>query len=302
MVLCFFVWVGAAAAQSSAPIRIDNSDGCGDQRAAVEVGRDSIRRDRFYKETDRWFQDRLAALQKCVDEIPLRRTKLEEERRKYDARKNESYATAQSILAWSLGLGFPLALFLSYAQSAGIAGNAALVRLRDWKGSPMFLWAACAAASVGLFATTWFGLGMSYDVRPASMGLSGLVTMVVSALLACLAIGLALDFVRNGLWSTLKGIAILIHYLFARHPAQTHLPAHVTDALVRRDFGRVMREHGIGIKGFWRELITPRFVRRHQLEKAAQVKAQLDADVAILKSAIERESARAAYLDKRDNA
>jgi hypothetical protein len=31
------------------------------------------------------------------------------------------------------------------------------------------------------------------------------------------------------------------------------------------------------------------------------VKAQLDADAGILKSAIERESVRATYLDKRDN-
>jgi hypothetical protein len=111
----------------------------------------------------------------------------------------------------------------------------------------------------------------------------------------------AWQFVRSGLWSTLKGIPILIHYLFARHPAQQHLPAEATEAIARGSFGHAIKTHDVDYKGFWRELVTPAFVRRHKLERAAQVKAQLDADAGILKSAIERESVRATYLDKRDN-
>ena len=102
------------------------------------------------------------------------------------------------------------------------------------------------------------------------------------------------QFARDGLWATIKGIVILIHYLFARHPAQQHLPKDATQAIARGSFGHAY-------KGFWRELITPSFVRRHKLERAEQVKAQLDADAGILRSAIERESVRAAYDDKRNN-
>ena len=95
---------------------------------------------------------------------------------------------------------------------------------------------------------------------------------------------------------------MLAHYMFARHPAQVLLPIDPTSPLARRDFGRAIRGHRIDLKGFWTELVTPDFVRRHKLERAAQVEAQLKADTSILKAAMERESARAAHQDQRDNA
>lgn len=45
--------------------------------------------------------------------------------------------------------------------------------------------------------------------------------------------------------------------------------------------------------------MIPSFIRRHKIERALQVEAQLKADTAILKSAIERESTLAAYRDGR---
>jgi hypothetical protein len=114
------------------------------------------------------------------------------------------------------------------------------------------------------------------------------------------AIVLTLQYIGNGFWPTLKGLVILAHYMFVRHPAQAVLPSTPAAALSRRDFRRAMRENGIGLKSFWTELMTPSFIRRHKIERALQVEAQLKADTAILKSAVERESTRAAHNELRD--
>lgn len=280
------------------PIVIDNHDGCGNKRAAVQAGRDAIQRDRFYKESDVWFQNRVAELDRCVREAPARRDAAISARRSWEQNTAQQVATANTVLIWTLGLGLPLAVLLSYAQSAGIAGNGARVRLKDWKGTPVFIWSALATAAVLFAVMSQTRSSVGYD-RHAGLELIGIASGF--AMLAALGVAamLTFQFIREGLWSTLKGLAILAHYVLARHPAQAYLPTTPTEALSRRDFKRAMREHGLGLKSFWTELMTPSFVRRHKIERALQVEAQLKADTAILKSAIERESTRAAYRDGR---
>ena len=289
----------ASAQINTNPLRVDNSDGCGDERMSVEAGRDVIRRDRSYTERGVWFQDRLVKLQKCLDEVPKRRAAAAAAKQKWDTSTTQQWEFATSPLLSMFAVGLPLAILLSYAQSAGIAGNGALVRWRDWKGSPMFIWGALAVSA--LLYQQYSGLTQSagYRTRDFQMdiGKTLLLFSAVGALVAALV--LTAGFVFKDLWSTLKGIFVLGHYMVVRHPAQPYLPSAPTTAIARRDFGRAIREHGIGLKGFWAELATPSFVRRHKLERAGQVHAQLRADTSILKAAMERESARAAHDDGR---
>jgi hypothetical protein len=301
LLLLLVVSVSSASAQiNTKPIVIDNRDGCGNQRAAVEAGRDSIRRDRSYRESDKWFQDRLAALRKCIDEIPKRQAQYQAEKRKFETTRAGIQDFANTALVWMLGL-LPVAIFLSYAQSAGMAGNGALVRLRDWKGQPLFLWLPLFGAAVINGLGVQVVSGVTFDASTPGTDFPRVIAGIIAIGLVAFSMFTAWQFIRDGLWATIKGIFILIHYLFARHPVQQHLPAEATEAIARGSFGHAIRTHDVDYKGFWRELVTPAFVRRHKLERAAQVKAQLDADAGILKSAIERESLRATYLDKRDN-
>lgn len=287
----------------SKPLPYDNRDGCGSERLAVDAGRDAMRRDRYYKETDRWFQDRLKALEKCVAEAPARgaaaaKHKVEQ---RQSAERTAAGATTNVWLVFLVAL--PIAIILSYAQSAGIAGNAAWVRLGDWKGSAIFIWCALAVGTLAWYFSAQAALAKELDRSVEGRS----VLIILASLLVMLAgylgaLGLAIQFVFKDLWVTTKGLVMLAHYVFVRHPAQAYLPIDPTSPLARRDFGRAIRGHGIDLKGFWTELVTPDFVRRHKLERAAQVEAQLKADTSILKAAMERESTRAAHQDQRDNA
>lgn len=280
-------------------IKVDNSDGCGSARTAVEVGRDMIRRDRSYRESDKWFQDRLAKLQTCIAEIPKRQAQYQAEHKRWLDSKLNRQRFANSALIVMAAL-FPVVIFLSYAQSAGAAGNGAMVRFRDWKGQPLFIWLPLAAAALVNFLGVHAVPDHFEESTPATE-LPRIVGGFTAFAMGVVALFPLWHFLRDGLWSMLKGVVILTHYLFASHPAQQHLPAEATEAIAKGSFGHAIRTHDVDYKGFWRELVTPAFVRRHKLERAEQVKAQLDADTGILKSAIERESTRAAYLDKRDN-
>jgi hypothetical protein len=289
----------ASAQINTTPLRVDNSDGCGDERMSVEAGRDVIRRDRSYTERGVWFQDRLAKLQKCVDEIPKRRAAATAAKQRWDTSTTQQLEFATSTLLLVFAVGLPFAILLSYAQSAGVAGNGALVRWRDWKGSPMFIWGALAVSALLYQEYSSLLQSTGYRTRDFQIDI-GKILLLFSAVGALIAAGvLTAGFIFKDLWSTLKGIFVLGHYMVVRHPAQPFLPTSPTTAIARRDFGRAIREHGIGLKGFWVELATPSFVRRHKLERAGQVQAQLHADTSILKAAMERESARAAHDDRR---
>lgn len=299
--LVFLVFAAAGAAAQIGPV--DNSDGCGNLRMSVAIGRDSIRRDRSYRESDVWFQDRLRALEKCVAEAPARAAAAAQ--RKVEQRETvERAAAGATTNVWLVFLvALPLAIILSYAQSAGIAGNAAWVRLGDWKGSAIFIWCALAVGTLAWYFSAQAALAKELDRSVEGRS----VLIILASLLVMLAgylgaLGLAIQFVFKDSWVTTKGLVMLAHYMFARHPAQMLLPIDPTSPLARRDFGRAIRGHRIDLKGFWTELVTPDFVRRHKLERAAQVEAQLKADTSILKAAMERESARAAHQDQRDNA
>lgn len=293
---CLILSTTALVAQD---IKVDTSDGCGSQRMAVEVGRDNIRRDRTYRESDPWFQQKLAALQKCVEDIPKRRALYAVEKKRFEDNEANLQSITGAALAWMIAI-FPLAIFLSYAQSAGVAGNGALVRLRDWKGQPLFLWLPIAGAAAVSTIAVQISTGGSYDGSRNALELVRIAGGFITFGLLVFAAFTCWTFLRESLWATLKGVVILLHYLIARHPAQQHLPSAATEAIARSSFGHAVRTHDVDYRGFWRELVTPSFVRRHKLERAAQVKAQLDADAGILKSAIERESARAAYIDTKD--
>lgn len=293
---CLILSTMALVAQD---IKVDTSDGCGSQRMAVEIGRDNIRRDRTYRESDPWFQQKLAALQKCVEDIPKRRALYAVEKKRFEDNEANLQSITGAALAWMIAI-FPLAIFLSYAQSAGVAGNGALVRLRDWKGQPLFLWLPIAGAAAVSTIAVQISSGGSYDGSRNALELVRIAGGFITFGLLVFAAFTCWTFLRESLWTTLKGVVILLHYLIARHPAQQHLPSAATEAIARGSFGHAVRTHDVDYRGFWRELVTPSFVRRHKLERAAQVKAQLDADAGILKSAIERESARAAYIDTKD--
>lgn len=298
------LWLGAAGAVAqvnTTPLRVDDSDGCGSARAGVEAGRDMIRRDRSYREFDRWFQERLQKLQTCIAEIPKRRAQYQTERNRWEDNKSGQQNFASSALAWMLAL-LPVAIFLSYAQSAGVAGNGAQVRLRDWKGQPLFLWLPVAAAAAINYAAVQSGASVTYDASNPGTDFVRIIGGIAAIGLCAFALFVSWQFIRESLWSTAKGVFILLHYMIARHPTQQHLPSKATEAIARGSFGNSIRTHDVDHKGFWVELITPGFVRRHKIERAAQIKELIDADTKILKSAMERESARATYADKRDNA
>jgi hypothetical protein len=298
------LWLGAASAAAqinTTPLRIDNSDGCGSARAGVEAGRDMIRRDRSYRETDRWFQERLQKLQTCIAEIPNRRAQYQAEKQRWEGNQSTQQNFATSALLWILGL-LPVVIFLSYAQSAGVAGNGALVRMADWKGQPLFLWLPVTAAAIINYVAVQSGASVTYDASNPGTDFIRIIGGIAALGLCAFALFVSWQFIRESLGSTIKGVFILLHYMIARHPVQQHLPSEATQAIARGSFGGAIRTHDIDHKGFWRELITPGFVRRHKIERAAQIKELIDSDTKILKSAMERESARAAYADKRDNA
>ena len=271
-VLCLLLGATGAAAQiNTSPIRIDNSDGCGSPRAGVEAGRDMIRQDRSYRESDRWFQDRLQKLQTCIAEIPKRRAQYQAERQRWEGNKSGQQNFASSALAWMLAL-LPVAIFLSYAQSAGVAGNGAQVRLRDWKGQPLFLWVPVAVAAAINYVAVQSGASVTYDASNPGTDFVRIIGGIAAIGLCAFALFVSWQFIRESLWSTVKGVFILLHYMIARHPTQQHLPSEVTEAIARGSFGDAIRTHDVEHKGFWVELITPSFVRRHKIERAAQIK------------------------------
>lgn len=205
---------------------------------------------------------------------------------------------------WAIGLFIllPLGVVLSFAAAAGRWGNAGYVKWTDFYGIPL----AMLLAVWSLF----HGAGAAALMESGAVTSQAVQAFLIFTIILALALGLPVMVLLarpllGELWSMTKGLFMLAHYMFTRHPAEVHLPSHPDIAISRPALRDAITTHyadgARSAGGFW-SFIKPRFMYEHELLRAAKVEEILRADTAILQAAIKRERTRATAADLRQAA
>jgi hypothetical protein len=254
------------------------------------------RPDNYYRQSQ--VHNRTMFLRDCLQQAAV--NKQAAARKKVDpyhvAQVNGATSGYSSFWAWWLLFVLPLGCLLSYAHAAGRWGNAAYVKWTDFYGIPL----ACFL-SVGVFVHATVAVTLMQSGATLSQGT---IAFFIGSIIVAFVFGIALSFhftieFMRELWTTLKGLAMLVHYMFTSHPAELHLPSHPEVAISRPALRDALTDRytqgatGGGVLA----LMKPRFMYEHELLRANKVEELLRADTSILQEAIRRERARAEVAD-----
>ena len=124
--------------------------------------------------------------------------------------------------------------------------------------------------------------------------------LFVGSMVLAVVFALPMMFMLGGqflieLGTTVKGLAMLVHYAFTTHPAEMHLPSHPDVPINRHALREALTgryvEQVKGTGSMW-TLLKPRFMYEHELFRANKFEELLRADTSILQEAIRRERTR----------